>query len=154
MRIWQFLWLAVILIKPLAAQVQTGNEVELDNDLIFSENWFSDLEKAKLTPHKVLYLDLSLRKLKVFPKEILTFNNAERLYLSYNYWTFIPDEIGSLNKVKLLDLSGNYYLNYLPKEGLSKMQNLQVLIIKDNRLAAGEIEKIRKLLPHAKIIAE
>ena len=146
--------LLMALSHPLYAQEQKGNEVELDNDLIFSENWFSDLGKAKQIPEKVLYLDLSLQKHKIFPKEILTFKNAERLYLSYNYWTSIPDEIASLTNVKILDLSGNYYMNYLPKEGLSKMQNLELFIIKDNKLATGEIEKIRKLLPNAKIVAE
>jgi len=143
-----------MMINPVMAQEQKGNEVELDNDLIFSENWFTDLGKAKETPGKVLYLDLSLKKNRTFPPEILTFNNVERLYLSYNYWPSIPDEIGSLANVKILDLSGNYYMNYLPKEGLSKLQDLELFIIKDNKLAAGEIDKIKKLLPNTKVVTD
>ncbi len=148
------LCLLTLTMKPCLAQTQKGNEVELDPNLMLSENWFNDLEKAKQNPEKVLYLDLSLQKLKSFPKEILTFINTERLYLPYNYWPSIPEEIGILSKVKILDLSGNYYMNYLPKEGLSKFKNLELFIIKDNKLAAGEIDKIRKLLPDAKIVTE
>lgn len=137
------------------AQEQKGNEeVAIDNDLVFSENWFTDLQQAKANPEKVLYLDLSLKKNKTFPPEILAFKNVERLYLSYNYWPSIPEEIGTLANVKILDLSGNYYMNYLPKEGLSKLTRLELLIIKDNKLAAGEIDKIKKLLPDTKVVAD
>ena len=141
-------------ISPLFAQEQKGNVVELDNDIMFSDNWFSDLEKAKQNPDKVLYLDLALRKLKTFPKEILTFKNVERLYLSVNYWSNIPDDIGTLSKLKIIDISSNYYLNYLPKEGLSGLKNLELLIIKDNKLAAGEIEKVKKLLPGTRVVTQ
>lgn len=137
----------------LHAQEQGENEVAI-TDLMFSENWFSDLEKAKAEPEEVLYLDLSLQKHKTFPKEILTFTNLERLYLPYNYWPSIPEEIGTLTNLKVLDLSGNYYLNFLPKEGLSKLVNLREFLIKDNKLASGELEKARKLLPNCKIISE
>lgn len=137
------------------AQEQKGNEeVAIDNDLVFSENWFTDLEQAKANPDKVLYLDLSLRKLKTFPPEILMLKNVERLYLSYNYWPSIPEEIGTLTNVKILDLSGNYYMNHLPKEGLSRLTKLELFLIKDNKLAAGEIDKTRKLLPDAKVVAD
>lgn len=136
------------------SQEQTGNAVELDNDLIFSENWFTDLQQAKATPERVLYLDLSLKKNKTFPPEILTFKNVERLYLSYNYWASLPEEIGTLVNVKIIDLSGNYYLNYLPKEGLSKLPHLELLILKDNKLATREIEKIKKLLPDTKVLVD
>ncbi|HXH18817.1 MAG TPA: hypothetical protein VNJ07_07005 [Chitinophagales bacterium] len=146
--------LFILPVQPGFAQEQKENEVALDPSLMLSENWFNDLEKAKQHPGQVLYLDLSLQKLRAFPKEILTFKNVERLYLPYNYWPSIPDEIGILTRVKILDLSGNYYMNYLPLEGLSKLKNLELFIIKDNKLAAGEIEKVRKLLPHTKIVAE
>lgn len=145
--------IALFMSGTLHAQIQGENEVKITN-LMFSENWFSDLEKAKNNPDKVLYLDLSLQKHKTFPKEILTFKNVERLYLPYNYWPSIPEEIGTLTKLKVLDLSGNYYMNYLPKEGLSKLKNLEEFTIKDNKLVKGEIEKIRKQLPNCKFIVE
>jgi len=140
---------------PGYSQEQKGNEeVAIDNDLVFSENWFTDLQQAKASPDKVLYLDLSLKKNKTFPPEILTFKNVERLYLSYNYWSSIPEEIGTLANVKILDLSGNYYLNHLPKEGLSKLTKLELLLIKDHKLVAGEIDRIKKLLPNTKVVTD
>ena len=153
MKLLKPVFLLLFFFNVLHAQVQGENEVQI-TDLMFSENWFSDLEKAKASPEKVLYLDLSLQKHKTFPKEILTFKNVERLYLPYNYWTSIPEEIGTLSKLKILDLSGNYYLNYLPKEGLSKLTNLHEFQIKDNKLAKGEIEKAKQLLPNCKIVTE
>ena len=135
------------------AQAQSSSEGELD-DIMFSENWFSDLDKAKQQPEKVRYLDLSLKKLKTFPPEIFQFKNIERLYLPYNYWSSIPDEIGTLTKLKIFDISGNYYLNFLPKEGLSKLPNFEQLIVKDNKLSAGEITQIRKLMPKVKVVTE
>ncbi len=147
------LFLLLLSSFALHAQEQGENEVAI-TDLMFSENWFSDLGKAKLNPDEVFYLDLSLQKHKIFPKEILTFTNLERLYLPYNYWPAIPEEIGTLTKLKVLDLSGNYYLNFLPKEGLSKLANLREFLIKDNKLAKGEIEKARLALPNCKIVSE
>lgn len=136
------------------AQEQKDNEVVLDNDLIFSENWFNDLAAAKANPEKVLYLDLSLKKYKTFPREILTFKNVEQLYLSYNYWTSIPDSISTLSKLKIIDITGNYYLNYLPREALSQLPQLEKLIVKDNKLAPGEVEKIKKLLPATEVVTD
>lgn len=147
------LFLLSFCVFTLQAQEQGENEVAI-TDLMFSENWFSDLEKAKAEPEKVWYLDLSLQKHKTFPKEILTFTNLERLYLPYNYWASIPREIGTLTKLKVLDLSGNYYLNFLPVSELSKLTELREFMIKDNKLAKGEIEKVRQALPNCKIISE
>lgn len=137
----------------LYAQESKSTEVEI-TDVMFSDNWFSDLEKAKANPDKVLYLDLSLQKHKTFPPEILTFKNLERLLVPFNYWESIPNEIGTLTKLKVIDLSGNYYLNHLPVEGLAKLKNLRELTIKDNKLAKGEIEKVKLALPKCKVVAE
>lgn len=127
-------------------------EIELDT-IMFSKNWFNDLEEAKANPDKVYYLDLSLQKLRTFPKEILEFKNVKKLFLPYNYWSSIPDEIGTLSKVETLDLSGNYYMNHLPA-GLGKLKNLKEFTIKDHKLVAGEIEKFRKMLPSCKVLTD
>ena len=136
----------------LSAQEQT--EEGAITEIMLSENWFNNLQKAKANPLEVWYLDLSLQKLKTFPAEIFTFKNLQQLYVPYNYWTSIPDEISSLTKLRILDLSGNYYLNKLPMQALAKMKHHEKIIIKDNKLAAGEIEKLRKLLPKTKIITK
>ena len=127
-------------------------EFELDS-LRYTDSWFTDLEEAKANPDKVLYLDLSLQKIKIFPEEILSFKNLKRLDLPYNYWPSIPDGIGSLSNLEVLDLSGNYYLNYLPKS-LGDLPLLKELHLKDHRLASGELEKVKQLLPDCEIIAD
>ncbi len=127
------------------------NQVELDNKM-FGGNWFDNMEEAKQNPEKVYYLDLSLQKLKTFPVEIFTFTNLKELHLPYNYWASIPAEgWGKLTKLELLDLSGNYYLNKLPTDGLAQLKTLKSLLIKDNKLNAGEADKLTKALPHAKV---
>ncbi len=153
MKTYLFVLLFSFSLTPAMAQLQDDNEVII-TDLMFSENWFNAVEDAKGTPAKVFYLDLSLQKNKTFPKEILTFKNLERLYVPYNYWESIPNEIGTLSKLQILDISGNYYMNRLPLEGLKKLSNLREIIVKDHRLAAGELDKLRKALPNCKVVTE
>jgi Leucine-rich repeat (LRR) protein len=136
----------------LSVALHAQTEIRLDS-LMFTENWFNDLEEAKKHPDKVWFLDLGLQKLRIFPKEILQFKNVKRLYLSVNYWPSIPDEIGNLKQLEILDISSNYYLNKLP-EGLQNCTALKELIVKDNKLNPGEIDKIKKLMPHLHIITK
>ncbi len=129
------------------------NEVAIDNKM-FSGNWFDNMEDAKKSPEKVFYLDLSLQKLKTFPLEIFTFTNLQELHLPYNYWASIPAEgWAKLAKLEILDLSGNYYLNKLPIDGLAQLKALKSLLLKDNKLNAGEADKAAKALPQAKVEA-
>lgn len=131
----------------LIAQTQ----VELDNKM-FGGNWFDSMDEAKQNPDKVFYLDLSLQKLKTFPVEIFTFTNLKELHLPYNYWASLPATgWEKLVKLELLDLSGNYYLNKLPVDGLAQLKNLKSLLLKDNKLSAGEADKVAKALPNAKV---
>jgi len=126
-------------------------EVELDNKM-FGGNWFDTMDEAKKSPEKVYYLDLSLQKLKTFPLEIFTFTNLKELHLPYNYWASIPATgWEKLTKLEILDLSGNYYLNKLPADGLGQLKSLKSLLLKDNKLNAGEADKVAKALPNAKV---
>lgn len=134
-------------------QIKAQTEIEISNEA-FSENWFDNIDEAVKEPENVFYLDLSLQKLKTFPLEILEFNKLQKLYLPFNYYPSIPDEIGKLDKVTELDISGNYYMNHLPIEGLMDMESLKKIIVKDNKLAAGEIEKLQKALPGCTIITD
>lgn len=127
-------------------------EIKLDS-LMFTSGWFSNLEDAKVNPEKVWFLDIGLQKLKVFPKEIIEFKNVKQLYLQANYWPSIPNEIGNLKQLEIIDISSNYYLKSLP-DGLQNCTSLKQLILKDNKLNAGEIARIKKLLPNVKVITE
>jgi Leucine-rich repeat (LRR) protein len=146
----KYLLAALLLFSVLKTQAQT--EIRLDS-LMFTENWFNNFDDAKANPDKVWFLDLGLRKMKTFPSEILEFKNVKRLYLSVNYWAVVPEEIGNLKQLEILDLSSNYYLNKLP-EGLKNCTNLKELIVKDNKLNAGEVDKIKSLMPQLKVITK
>ncbi|MEX0811342.1 MAG: hypothetical protein WD048_03930 [Chitinophagales bacterium] len=143
--------LSICLLDFSIAQAQT--EIEI-SDETFSKNWYNDIDKAASEPENVVFLDLSLQKLKTFPEEILEFKNLEKLYLPFNYYPAIPNEIGQLDKVKELDISGSYYMNRLPIEGLKEMESLEKIIVKDHKLVAGEIDKLREALPGCTIITE
>ncbi len=140
----------------LLTMVGTGTiiaqtQVELDNKM-FGGNWFDTMEEAKQHPEKVFYLDLSLQKLKTFPVEIFNFTNLQELHLPYNYWSSLPSTgWEKLTKLEILDLSGNYYLNKLPVDALAQLKALKSLLLKDNKLNAGEADKVAKALPNAKV---
>jgi len=131
--------------------IKAQNQVDLDNKM-FGGNWFDSMDEAKQKPNEVFYLDLSLQKLKTFPVEIFNFPNLKELHLPFNYWSSIPATgWEKLTKLELLDLSGNYYLNKLPVDGLAQLKALRTLLLKDNKLNAGEADKVAKALPNAKV---
>ncbi len=142
----------LLLLGSLNFAVQAQTEIRLDS-LMFTDNWYNSLEAAKQNPENVWFLDIGLQKLKTFPPEILQLKNVKRLYLAVNYWPSIPDEIGTLTDLEVLDISSNYYLNKLP-EGLKNLSSLKELIVKDNKLNAGEIDKAKKWLPNTKIVTK
>ena len=144
--------LTIILLFAAVNWASAQNEIQLDNKM-FSGNWFSDLEEAKKDPDKVLYLDLSLQKLKSFPQVIFTFRNLKELHLSYNYWPGIPDGLSNLQHLELLDLSGNYYMNRLPND-ITQLSGLETLMIKDNRLPKDEIDKVRRALLDTNVVVD
>lgn len=144
--------LTIILLFSAVSWASAQNEIQLDNKM-FSGNWFSDLDEAMEDPDKVLYLDLSLQKLKSFPQEIFTFRNLKELHLAYNYWPGIPDGLSRLQHLELLDLSGNYYMNRLPAD-ITQLTGLEQLIVKDNRLSAGEVDKVRKTLLDTNVVTD
>ncbi len=148
-----FIQTILILLLTMAGTgtILAQTEVELDNKM-FGGNWFDTMEEAKQKPNEVYYLDLSLQKLKTFPVEIFNFPNLKELHLPYNYWSSLPATgWEKLTKLEILDLSGNYYLNKLPVDGLAQLKALRSLLLKDNKLNAGEADKVAKALPNAKV---
>ena len=60
-------------------------------------------------------------------------------------------EIGGLTRLRKLDLSNNR-LERLP-EGIGALNRLKSLQLRGNPLAAGELERLKRLLPRCKIKA-
>ncbi|PSR03587.1 MAG: hypothetical protein BRD50_05685 [Bacteroidetes bacterium SW_11_45_7] len=127
-----------------------GSDVIVTTNLT-KEHWYDKLDKAKKNPQDVHYLDLSLEKRRSFPEVIFTFTNLKELHAPYNYWESIPSQIGQMKSLRLLDLSGNYYMGKLP-DALGNLNNLDSLILKDHKLAPGEIGDVKKQLPETTII--
>ena len=143
--------LILILFSVGAIAQQDASDDVIVNANLTKEHWYDDLDKAKQNPSDVRFLDLSLEKRRTFPDVVFTFNNLKELYAPYNYWRSIPSQIGEMQSLRILDLSGNYYLSKLP-DALGKLKNLEKLVLKDHKLAPGEVEAIKKELPNTKVI--
>ena len=142
---------------------------ENNQQLITDSNYiYRSLSVALTNPDLVYRLNLSKRKLKVFPADILKLKNLVELDLSHNRIDSLPKEIGSLTNLQHLNISNNN-LSQLPDEignllaltylGLNRnviealpatignLENLEVLELWDNELGAipEEITKCKKL---------
>ena len=104
-------------------------------------------EIGKLINLKYLYLHNN--KIVDVPKEIGELINLRELNLSSNQITEIPPEIGKLTNLKYLYLHNNKIVD-VPK-GLGNLTNLYNLTIYNNKLSNEEINKIKILLPNARI---
>lgn len=134
--------------------------------------------KLKTFPMEILKLknlqelDLSKNNLKELPEEIGTLTNLQVLNISGNKLQYLPDSIGELKNLKKFVGSRNS-LVALPKR-IGDLQNLEILDIWENELSTfpdelsklkklrwmdlrvillndEDQERIRKLLPNAKI---
>jgi Leucine-rich repeat (LRR) protein len=108
------------------------------NFIVLSQTTFKDLDQALKFPDSVITLDLSKEKLKVFPKDILKFNNIERLILSKNKLDSIPD-LSTLKNLTFLDLEKNKFTEI--NTNFAKLLQLEVL-----KLGLNEIETIPEFL--------
>ena len=126
----------------------------IDYDKIDTARVYRSMEEANTNPLQVYRLDLSKKKLKVFPKEILTFTNLNELILDKNKLDSIPISISKLlylqrlsayknNLVNIdfitvlpnltyLDLTANY-IEAIPQE-ISHLQKLRTLILQLNTI--------------------
>ena len=140
---------ALMLVSAFYGYAQ--NDYGIGDTIRLPQTKFENLEAAAKAPvEKVQIIDLSLQKLSSLPDEVFDYPYLEELYLAYNYWRTLPEEIGTLKNLKVLDISGNYYMKRLPAS-LGELDNLDLLIIKDHKLLPGEVEKIRRQLPNTRI---
>ena len=120
----------------------------LDSSQLDVVHIYNNLNEALLNPNNVYRLDLSKKKLKVFPMEILKFKYLQELNLSKNKLDSIPEQIGLLPNLQILNVSGNKLL-YLP-DSIGELKNLKKLIASKNKLLAlpnriGDCENLEVL---------
>ncbi|MBF0549196.1 MAG: leucine-rich repeat domain-containing protein [Deltaproteobacteria bacterium] len=96
--------------------------------------------------HEVIDLDLSNKRIKRLPSNIVELTSLQALNLAENQITSLPPEIGSLTGLRDLNLAANQ-LSLLPPE-IGKLTSLKVLNVFENSLIAlsPEIGKLTRLL--------
>jgi Leucine-rich repeat (LRR) protein len=170
MKLFASLFSALLFCLPLLVQAQPGanaskllTPAELENEI-----WYNSIEEAMKNPEKVYKLNLSKKKLKTFPLEILLFKNLQHLNLSSNSLDTLPQEIkafknlqvlnlysnslrrlpediGDLNNLRELYLSRNYLYTF--PVAIRGLQNLSVMDVTFNNFTENEIKYARKYLP-------
>lgn len=106
----------------------------LDSASLLASPVYDNLQEALQNPDKVYRLDLSRKKLKTFPMEILKFKNLQELDLSKNKLDSLPEQIGTLTNLQVLNVAGNKLL-YLP-DSIGELKNLKKLAGSRNNLLA------------------
>lgn len=92
---------------------------------------------------------LSGNNLTELPDFIGNWTELKELHLSNNRLTEIPWAVAELKKLERLDLSGNP-VQYLPR-GLKKLSNLKELCLEFTPLSADQVEDLRNALPETVI---
>lgn len=116
--------------------------------------------------------DTTCWALKAIPIDISKLRNLEILELRVNSIQRVPIEIKALTKLKTLDLTDNpgleeienvvelhnleelilygCYLTKLPA-AIGRLKKLRLLALTGNNIEAGELERLRKILPNCDI---
>ena len=119
---------------------QDSLNINLDTCIIYKS-----IESALKNPEKVFILDLSKEGYKVFPQEILQFENLVSLKLAKNKLSVIPDEIKQLRYLEILALGKNNFSTF--PVSITNLPNLKKLYIDQNEITAipHDINKLQKL---------
>ena len=135
-----------------------------------AQSCFKSVEEAKASGQCVECLDLSRKRLKTIPEEVLEFKDLKRLILSRNHLSGDMSELSCLTSLRYLDLSSNYIerlspslatlrpdslvmwdnpIRALPEE-LSQW-DLRYLDLRAIQMNRKEQQAIKALFPKAKI---
>lgn len=114
-----------------------------------STNNFRVIPPDILSLQNLVALDMSRNMITEVPASIGALSKLEHLFLYGNRITSLPPEIGNLTALTVLQLSENR-LTRLPDE-IRNLTNLTDLYLEKNPLSAGELERIRALLPQTAV---
>ena len=139
--------LFLLLLLPLFYSVQAQEGVPL-GDLMYSENYFDDLEGALANKEKCFYLDLAMQhpKLKTVPVEVYQLTQLRKLDVVFNQVRDVPDGIKALTQLEEIDLEGNAWLTKVSPE-LAELKNLKKVNVKATGLSSKQIEEIKSWVP-------
>jgi len=106
---------------------------------------FKSLEEALKNPNEVFILDLSKKKLKLVPEEVLLFKELRILNLSKNKLTQLPERMSELEYLEDVNLGKNQF-DVFPQV-ITKWTNLKRLTISQNIITAipFDIQNLIKL---------
>jgi Leucine-rich repeat (LRR) protein len=92
------------------------------------------------------YLDLSNNYfIGSLPKAISYLPSLDQLYMFQNFFSGnIPQEIGNIRKLIVLSIFSNRFTGTVPLDSISKLQDLQEILIQDNTLS-GPIQNLFNL---------
>lgn len=113
------------------------------NQLVTSPNAIAGMRRLN-------YLDLSYNKLQKIPSGIGNLGEVTKINLSHNQITSLHRRLGDAKSLIELDLSHNR-IEKLPTT-LYKLRNLKILDLRGNSISEKEQEKIKKMIPKAKIL--
>ena len=120
----------------------------LDSASLANSPVFTLMEEALQNPEKVYRLKLRKKKFKIFPVDVLKFNNLQELDISKNQIKELPKELDKLQNLQVLNVSCNK-LSQLPNS-IGKLKNLKKIIAFKNDITGlpvqiGELEKLEVL---------
>lgn len=106
---------------------------------------YTDIEKALENPEIVCRLDLTRKRLKEVPEDILQFKNLQELNLNRNKLDSLPPWLNQLQNLMIFSASRNE-IETIPKE-ICRLPELHVLDMSNNYLKAipKNIHKAKKL---------
>ncbi len=115
---------------------------------------YYSLEDALKDPLNVQKLDLSMQKLTVLPEEVMQLKNLVCLDLSFNRIATFPASFPTLTKLECLNLMGTRYMGKLPSI-VAKLPALKVLDLRDHpEWPAATYSEAVKLLPNVTVITK
>jgi Leucine-rich repeat (LRR) protein len=97
-------------------------------------------------------LDLSFNKLHELPDELRLLRNLVKLIVSGNYITTEALNRFCAKPSGIQELNLRYNRIAVVPEHIENLYNLRVLHVRGNSLISPDIQELKRLLPHARII--
>ncbi len=140
-----------ILVSIITTSIQASAQQSYDTACEKYKVYYS-LEDALKDPLNVQRLDLSMQKITVVPEQLMQLKNLVCLDLAFNRMTSLPASFTSLTKLEYLNLMGTRFFSKMPSI-LTKMPNLKLVDLRDHpEWSAATFADAVKQLPNVTVI--